>query len=99
MTYGVVEWVWSWNILEWNSYSKWLQITSNLNCNNSQTNYLYMELFHVDDSNEVFSGFRIVRFWKVMMIITNEGPDADLLRSGPHTTMLILWILPDIQTK
>ena len=38
------------------------QITSNLNSNNSQTNYLYMELFHVDDSNEVFSGFRIVRF-------------------------------------
>ena len=36
------------------------QITSNLNSNNSQTNYLYMELFHVDDSNEVFSGFRIV---------------------------------------
>ena len=35
------------------------QITSNLNSNNSQTNYLYMELFHVDDSNEVFSGFRI----------------------------------------
>ena len=38
------------------------QITSNLNSNNSQINYLYMELFHVDDSNEVFSGFRIVRF-------------------------------------
>ena len=38
------------------------QITSYLNSNNSQTNYLYMELFHVDDSNEVFSGFRIVRF-------------------------------------
>ena len=38
------------------------QITSNLNSNNSQTNYLYMELLHVDDSNEVFSGFRIVRF-------------------------------------
>ena len=38
------------------------QITSNLNSNNSQTNYLYMEVFHVDDSNEVFSGFRIVRF-------------------------------------
>ena len=37
------------------------QITSNLNSNNSQTNYLYMELFHVDDSNEVFSGIRIVR--------------------------------------
>ena len=36
------------------------QITSNLNINNSQTNYLYMELLHVDDSNEVFSGFRIV---------------------------------------
>ena len=30
------------------------QITSNLNSNNSQTNYLNMELFHVDDSNEVF---------------------------------------------
>ena len=29
------------------------QITSNLNSNNSQTNYLYMELFHVDDSNDV----------------------------------------------
>ena len=60
------------------------QITSNLNSNNSQTNYLYTELFHVDDSNEVFSGFRIVRFGKVMMslmklIITNEGPDTDLL--------------------
>ena len=38
------------------------QITNNLNSNNSQTNYLYMELFYVDDSNEVFSGFRIVRF-------------------------------------
>ena len=38
------------------------QITSNLNSNNSQTSYLYMALFHVDDSNEVFSGFRIVRF-------------------------------------
>ena len=38
------------------------QITSNLNSNNSQTNYLYMKLFHVDDSNKVFSGFRIVRF-------------------------------------
>ena len=36
------------------------QITSNLNSNNSQTNYLYMELFHVNDSNEVFSGFRMV---------------------------------------
>ena len=24
-----------------------------------------MELFHVDDSNEVFSGFRIVRFRKI----------------------------------
>ena len=60
------------------------QITSNLNSNNSQTNHLYMELFHVDDSNEVFSGFRIVRFGKVIMsltklIITNKGPDADLL--------------------
>ena len=38
------------------------QMTSDINSNNSQTNYLYMELFHVDDSNEVFSGFRIVRF-------------------------------------
>ena len=38
------------------------QITSNLNSNNSETNYLYMELFYVDDSNEVFSGFRIVQF-------------------------------------
>ena len=38
------------------------QITSNLNSNNSQTNYLYMELFQLDDSNEVFSGLRIVRF-------------------------------------
>ena len=38
------------------------QITSNLNSNNSQTNYLYMELFHVDDNNEVFSSFRIVQF-------------------------------------
>ena len=38
------------------------QIISNLNSNNSQTNYLYMELFHIDDSNEVFSGFRIVQF-------------------------------------
>ena len=38
------------------------QITNNFNSNNSQTNYLYMEVFHVDDSNEVFSGFRIVRF-------------------------------------
>ena len=80
------------------------QITSNLNSNNSQTNYLYMELFCVDDSNEVFSGFRIVRVWKVMMsltklMITNEGPDADLLRSGPHTTTIILWILSGIQTK
>ena len=33
------------------------QITNNLNSNNSQTNYLYMELLHVDDSNEAFSGF------------------------------------------
>ena len=62
------------------------QITSNLNIN-----YLYMELFLVDDSNEVFSGFRIVRFKKVMsslmkLMITNEGPDADLLRSRPHMT-------------
>ena len=44
---------------------------------------------------DVFSGFRIVQFSKVMMsltklMITNEGPDADLLRSGPHTTTLIL---------
>ena len=38
------------------------QITSNLDGNNSQINYLYMELFHIDDSNEVFSGFRIIRF-------------------------------------
>ena len=30
------------------------------------------------------------------LIITNEGPDADLLRSGPHTTTLILWILLNI---
>ena len=71
------------------------QITSNLNSNNSQTNYLYMELFHVDDSNEVFSGFRNIPILKIMMsltklMITNEGPDADLLRSGPHTTTLIL---------
>ena len=77
------------------------QITSNLNSKNSQTNYLYMELFHVDDSNEVFSGFRIVRIWKLMMsltkfMITNKGPHVDLLRSEPHTTSLILWILPDI---
>ena len=28
------------------------QITINLNSNNSQTTYLYMELFHVDDSNK-----------------------------------------------
>ena len=34
------------------------QITSHVNSNNSQTKYLY----HVDDVNEVFSGFRIVRF-------------------------------------
>ena len=33
-----------------------------LNSNNSETNYLYMELFCVDDSNEVVSGFRIVIF-------------------------------------
>ena len=38
------------------------QLTSNLNSNKSQTNYLCMELFHVDNSNEVFSEFRIVRF-------------------------------------
>ena len=38
------------------------QITTNLNSNNSQTNYLYMELFHVDDSNGVFSGLRKDRF-------------------------------------
>ena len=53
-------------ILSRTSYSKMAtencQITSNLNSNNSQPNYLYMELFHVDGSNEVFSGFRIVRF-------------------------------------
>ena len=30
------------------------QITSNLNINNSQTKYLYMELFNVNDSNEAF---------------------------------------------
>ena len=80
------------------------QITKNLNCNSSQTNYLYMELSRVYDSNEAFSGVWIVRFWKVVMsltklIITNEGPAADLLRSGPHLTTLIMWILPDIQTK
>ena len=34
-----------------------ITITINLNRNNSQTNYLYIELFHVDDSNEAFSGF------------------------------------------
>ena len=35
------------------------QITIDLNSNNSKTiiNYLYMELFRVDDSNETFSGF------------------------------------------
>ena len=54
-----------------------------------------MELFHVDDSNEVFSSFRIIRLKKLMMsltklMITNEGPDTNLLRSGPQTTTLIL---------
>ena len=39
-----------------------LLFTSNLNSNNSQTKYLYMELFHVDDSNEAFSGFYRVKF-------------------------------------
>ena len=38
------------------------QITSNLNSNNSHTNYLYTEFPHINDSNEVISGFRIVRF-------------------------------------
>ena len=55
-----------WSEIEMNELFKMAtencQITSNLNSNNSQTNYLYMELFHVDDSNEVFSGFRIVQF-------------------------------------
>ena len=53
-----------------------------------------MELFHGDDSNEAFSGFVRFSFWKVMMsltklMITNEGPEKDLLRYGPHMAMLI----------
>ena len=95
------------NFYEWDNYSKWLLKTSksiNLNNNNSQTNYLYMEIFNGDDSNEAISGFWRVWFWKVMMsftklMIKNEGPDQDLLRFIYHTDTLILWILPDIETK
>ena len=41
-----------------------VQLTSNLNSNNSQTNYLYMEIFHEDDCNEAFSGFEESDFGK-----------------------------------
>ena len=32
-------------------------------------------------------------------MITNEGPEKDMLRSEPHTAMLILWILQGVQTR
>ena len=52
-----------------------------------------MELFHVDDSNEAFSGFcsLILKMMSLMkFMITNDSPDEDLVRSGPHTATLIV---------
>ena len=40
------------------------QMAANLNSNNSQTTYLYMEIFHGDDSNESFRGFEESDFGK-----------------------------------
>ena len=61
-----------------------VQLTINLNSNNSQTNYLYMELFQVDDTKHIDK----IAWHYVAHIALNVIQFHQLLRFGDHSTKL-----------